>query len=129
MYHVALRVASVVVALVLVFDAGLISPVTKQFSDATITYLAASVGVGMSLSIPENEINTITAELSARERELDAREAALNERQIASRDFGIPVERDFSTYILSTILFILSVLIVLNYALDWARARDQRYAR
>lgn len=127
MYHRILRISLLVVASVLVFDAGLFTPLTKEFSDATILYITASVGAGMSVSIPPNELNTITAELTAKERALDEREAELKEREIATRNFGDSESVDYSTYILSTILFILTVLIVLNYALDWARARDRKY--
>ena len=117
-----LRISLIVGALILVFDAGLFSPVTKELSDQTYSYLA-SVGAGMFASIPPNEINTLTAELSAQQRNLDAREAALEEREIAARSFATDTP-DYSLYIISTILFIITVLLVLNYAMDWARVRQ-----
>lgn len=126
-YHKFLRVSAVIVTLVLLFDGGFLSPVTKQLSDHTIAYLAA-VGVGMSASVPDNELNTLTAQIEERQRSLDAREAELRAREIAARPFsdGAP---DYSIFILSTILFILTVLIVLNYAMDFARARTLRYGK
>ena len=114
-YHSSLRVSLVVVALALVFDGGFLIPLSKELSDNTIDYLANSVGIYAQVS--PNEINEITAELSARER-------ALEEREIAAREFNTKEENDYSVYILSTILFILTVLIILNYAMDWIRVRS-----
>ncbi len=116
-------------ACALVFDSGIVSPLTKKFSDSALTYMASSA-VGVMLGVPENEINTLTAQITARERELDAREAALSEREISVRDFGEASTRDYSTFILSSILFILTSLIILNYVLDWNRMRRiQLYER
>ena len=120
-YHSFLRVSLLVLAFILVFDSGIVSPVTKQLSSGTMQYLA-SVGSGVFASVPQNEINSLTAQISERERELDAREAQLNEREIATRNFGSE-ETDYSTYIISIILFIITVLLVLNYVMDWNRAR------
>lgn len=107
-------------AFVLLFDSGFILPITKQLSDNTIQYVASS-GTGVFVSVAPTELNQITAEITAREQELNAREAALTEREIGARDFGGEEVPDYSTYILSTILFVLTVLILLNYALDWIR--------
>lgn len=124
-YHKLLRVGMVVVAIVLVFDGGFVLPVSKQLSDGTIQYLANTIGI--FASVPQNEINVITAELTARERALDEREAALSEREIGPRSFEDTT--DISQYILSTILFILTVLIVLNYAMDYLRVRNSYHER
>lgn len=121
-YHSFLRVALLITAFVLVFDSGIVSPITKQLSNGTINYLA-SVGSGVFASVPQNEINSLTAQISERERELDAREAKLAEREIAARDYDTEGRNDYSTYIISIILFIITVLLVLNYAMDWARVR------
>lgn len=129
-YHSFLRVSMVVIALMLLFDGGFLFPVTKQFSDSTVSYVA-SVGTGMFASVPQNEINTLSAQIAEKQRELDAREASLNEREIDARSFGTDDEStDYSTYILSVILFILTVLLVLNYIMDWVRVKQQtRYAK
>lgn len=119
-YHRILRVSALTVAFVLVFDSGLAIPVTKQLSDNTWSYLASSAGV--FAQIEPNELNVITAELTARGAELDRREAAL--RTIEARDFGNTEPPDYSTYILSVILFLLTTLIVTNYVFDWRRARN-----
>lgn len=121
-YHSLLRTSAVVVAMVLMFDGGFINPFSKQLSDNTIEYLASSA-VGVFANIEPNGINEFTAELTKKQQELDAREAALSEREIQARDFGSRSENDYSTYILSAILFLLTVLIMLNYTLDWMRVR------
>lgn len=129
-YHRFLRVSLIVSMFILLFDGGFVFPITKQFSDVTITYLASvGSGTGMYATVPENEINMLTAQISERERELDARDAALREREIATRAFEGDDMPDYSTYIISTILFILTVLVILNYAMDWARVRSIRYAK
>src|SRR3990167_4867152 len=100
-YHKFLRISAVVATLVLLFDGGFLSPITKTISDNTIQYLASSIGIGVGASVPPNEINVITAALTERERELDTREAALEARQIATRDFGTVESTNVSTYVLS----------------------------
>lgn len=121
-YHKFLRVSIVVVALVLVFDSGFLTPVSRQLSDSTINYLGNAVGV--YVGVEDTELSLWTAELTSRERDIAEREAALNAREISTRDFGDgSANIDYSTYILSTILFILMVLIVLNYAMDITRAK------
>lgn len=128
-YSSFLRISALVTALVLVFDSGILMPVTSQLSDTTILYVA-SIGVGASASVPESEINALSAQIAERQRVLDAKEAELNEREIATRSFNVSdTTENLSTYVLSTILFILTVLIVLNYAMDWARVRSYRYER
>jgi hypothetical protein len=117
-YHQVLRTSLVIVAFTLVFDGGFVTPISKHLSDNTINYVANSVGV--LAQIEPNELNTLAAELAERERQLNARDAAL--REIEARDFGTGTTFDISTYILSSILFLLTVLIITNYVLDWRRA-------
>lgn len=111
-----------VVAFLLIFDSGILAPITKQLADNTYSYLAAA-GASMSANVPENEYNAFTAQLTEEQRRLDAREQALNEREIAARSYGEGDATDYSTYILSVLLFIIVVLLVLNYVMDWQRAR------
>lgn len=127
-YHKFLRVGAVLVTGVLIFDGGFIAPVTKQLSDTTYQYLAGA-GASVTAEVAPTEYNKITAELTKREQELSAREASLEEREIAARGFGSSGTVDYSTYILSIILFILTVLILLNYAMDWTRVRTRMYER
>jgi hypothetical protein len=117
-YHKSLRVGAVTVALVLLFDSGHLTPLSKELSDNTLLYLANSIG--LSTSVEPNEFNQLMADITAREEDL-------REREIAARTFAETAGNDYSTYILSIILFILTVLIVLNYALDWTRVRRIRH--
>jgi hypothetical protein len=116
----------VVFAVVLLFDGGFVAPFTKNLSDNTILYIA-SVGTSVSARIEPTELNMYTAELTQKEKDLNAREAALNAREITARDFSVSGSADYSIYILSIILFILTLLIVVNYAMDWARIKKVRY--
>lgn len=123
-----LRISVLTTAILLLFDGGFVVPITKQFSDITMHHVA-SVGSSVLASVPPNEINALSAQLAEQQRVLDAREAALREREIASRDYGTSSQTDYSTYIISVILFILTTLLVLNYAMDWARIRSYRYEK
>jgi len=120
LYHSVLRVLTLSLALVLLFESGLVSPVTKELSDNARLYVASSIGV--VATVDPNEFNVITAELTEQRLALNAREAALREREI---QVGIgetgTYNNAMSTWILSAILFILLVLIILNYVLDFLR--------
>ncbi len=120
LYHKILRVSIVVTSLVLLFDGGFITPITKSLSQNTYVYLGNAVGI--FAGVEPNELNVITAELTERTRNLDVREQQIREREIATRDFNSS-RNDYSIYILSVILFALTCLILVNYALDWRRAR------
>jgi hypothetical protein len=126
-YHSLLRIAALCVALVMVFESGLLSQTTAQMAGQTERYLANAVGV--SVGVAPTELNQITAALTEREQELAARESALTEREL---EIGLQsgfagTGTDTSTFILATILFILLVLIILNYALDYIRSREEQF--
>jgi hypothetical protein len=128
-YHKILRIASVVCALVLVFQSGLISKSTNDLARGTETYLANAVGVGAS--VEPTALNQMTAQLTEKEQELAVRESALREREIEvglRTDDGVPAT-DPTTYLLASILFILLVLIVLNYVLDYLRSKERAEAQ
>jgi len=122
MYHRVLRVSVVVAALLLVFESGIVSHTTLVLSMNTHNYLAQAVG--MSASIEPTEINTITAELTKQRKQLDDREATLKEREIelGLRENGS--ENETAIYVLSVIVFILLLLIITNYILDYLRMKD-----
>ena len=128
-YHMVLRVTGVMLALLLVFDSGVLLPVTKELSIGAQQYVANTVGA--TARVEQTELNTLTAELTRQKKELDEREVALNERELSVGLGGgtqQSVQSDsISTYILSVLLFIILVLIVLNYALDFARSRRLTY--
>lgn len=124
-YHSLLRVASAVVALVLIFEGGLLSEMTAQLADDTELYLANAVGV--TVGVAPNDFNRITAALTAKEQELTNRELTLEQREIAvGIASGGGQSPDRTTFILATILFILLILIILNYALDYIRSREDQ---
>ncbi len=120
-YHSLLRISAVVFAFILLFDSGLLTPATKAVSLQTQSYVANVIGV--TAGVEPNELNTITAELTQQKVALEAREQVLATREIAvARNSEVTNEPfDYSTFVISIILFILLVLILLNYGLDFAR--------
>jgi hypothetical protein len=127
-YHRFLRVTAIVFAFVLIFDSGIVNESTARLADGTQAYLATAIGVGAR--VQPTELNQWTAELTSRERELEAREAALREREIdVTLNNGSVTASDYSTYILASILFILLLLILLNYTLDYLRMKEGQFRR
>ncbi|MCA9366661.1 hypothetical protein KC887_00145 [Candidatus Kaiserbacteria bacterium] len=123
MYHRVLRVAALVCALTLLFESGLLSETTRSLSVHTNQYLANAVGVGASVA--PTELNTLTAEITKQKLALAEREAAVQEREIAvnlSEQGG--GSNEVVVYIMAAVLFILLVLIVLNYVLDFLHRRE-----
>lgn len=118
LYHSFLRVAVVVMAFLVVFDSGILIKDTALLSNYTQMHLANVIGV--SASVSPNELNQLTSRITELETELEKKERliAVNVRNNTASEI------DKSTYILSVILFILLVLIVLNYALDYRRNRN-----
>lgn len=124
-YHKTLRVSVVVFAAVLLFVSGFFSPLTAQLSNRTTNYLASAVGV--YVGVPENDTNRLTTRIAELEAQVVDQNTQLRERDLATglRDgFG---GSQTTTYVLSGILFIMLVLIVLNYALDFYRSRQSAY--
>lgn len=115
-YHKIIRSSALIVALTLLFQSGIASTTTKQFSFQTEMYLANVVGI--TASVPQNEINELSAGLEIRKNELDERERKLNQLEGASLD-------DRTTFFLSATLFVLLILIVLNYVMDIVRSRKR----
>jgi hypothetical protein len=124
LYHKILRTLLIVIALVLVFDSGAINEATKHLANDTQSYMANVIGVGASVA--PTELNSLTAELTAQKRALDEREALLAQREISIGLQSGAGTTDYSTYILAGILFILLVLILLNYTLDYLRSVERR---
>jgi putative N-acetylmannosamine-6-phosphate epimerase len=120
LYHSFLKVAACVLAFVLVFDSGLLFPSTADISSLAQQHMANVIGV--TVGVAPNEVNQLTARITELETELEAKERliAVDVRQRETVG-GI----DTSTFILSIILFILLVLIVLNYVLDFLRVRKE----
>lgn len=117
LYHSALRILSLSLALVLLFDSGLLNPVTAELADNTSNYLANVVGV--SVGVVPTELNQLTARITELEYELavaeEEREIPVNLNQGGSSDQ--------STFYIAITLAILLLLIILNYAMDFVRSR------
>lgn len=124
MYHKLLRISAVVLAIALVFQSGMASNTTALMALQTQSYLANSVGV--FVGVEPTEINTITAGLTAKELALDAREQALNQREIDVGINGGGATRDMTTFVMGLVLFIVVLLLVLNYSLDYLRYRENK---
>jgi hypothetical protein len=124
LYHKLLRVSSVVLAAMLVFQSGLYSSTTAIMATQTQSYLANSVGV--IVGVEPTELNTITAGLTEQRLALDARENELRQREIAVGIEQGGVTRDMTTFILGLVLFIVVLLLVLNYSLDYLRYRENK---
>jgi len=116
-YHSALRVSVLVFAILLIFDSGLITDKSKFLSISTQQYLANAVSV--QVGVAPTEVNQLTARITELEGEL-----AVKERLIAvNLTENTSATMDKSTLVLSIIVFILLVLILLNYVLDFVRMR------
>jgi len=127
LYRSLLRVSLVISALILVFQSGLIDDRTATLYSQATSQLSAAVG--MSASVQPNEFNQITADLTKQQNLLAQREQQIAEREI---DLGLnadePTADQTTTYILASILFVQLLLIILNYGLDYLRAKEQKYA-
>lgn len=120
LYHQFLRVSALALALVLLFDSGLVLPITKQLS-TDAGYHVANV-VGVTVGVAPSDVNVLTGRITELETELEAKERLIAVN-VQNREQG---GFDTSTFILSIILFILLTLIVLNYILDYVRVRKMQ---
>lgn len=123
-YHSLLRISALTFAMILLFDSGLLTPITRHISQDTQQYLGQAIG--MYASVQPTDLNEMTAELTQRDRLLTQRE-----NELAAREIAVDLEKKsapssgYSTYILSLLLFVILMLIVLNYSLDFVRARER----
>ena len=124
MYHRVIRTSALVCALVLLFESGIISQSTARLAQNTNQYLANAVGVGAG--VEPTELNTLTAELTSQKKKLGDREAAIREREIEVGLASGEVPGQTTTYVLAGVLFLLLILIVLNYILDYLRSREPK---
>jgi hypothetical protein len=122
-YHKLLRVSLAVSVCVLLFQSGAIYPITATLTTETAQYMANAVGV--SVGVVPTELNQITADLTAREVALAAREKDVQAREISVgiAPGGALLSQRTMTFVIASVLFILLVLVVLNYILDFLRAR------
>lgn len=82
---------------------------------------AASVVVGASAAVPENEYNRLSTALKERAAELDAKEAELNARGETDGSSG-----DLMTKLSLLASLVLLVLTLLNFYFDWRRGSASR---
>lgn len=126
-YHAWLRISSLVTAIVLLFVSGVIHPYTTELTSITGEYLSAAVGVGAA--VEPNGVNQLTAKIAQYETDLAAKEREIAVLQGQSNDLlvsgkGIFSNQEVMTFLLSIVLFIMLVLIVLNYVLDYLHRAD-----
>jgi hypothetical protein len=79
-----------------------------------------AVGVSMSTSVPPNPFNTLAMQLEQKERLLDERE-----QMLAQQEAG-PVSQRGLIYLLLSGIVVLSVLIILNFYLDYRRRNEKK---
>lgn len=127
LYHSALRVSALVLCGTLLFVSGSVVPQTQILTVETERYLANAVSA--SASVAPNEYNVITAALTEQQAELDERAARLSERELA---LGLRTDTSRSvwsgeqiTAVNSVLLFIVVVLMVINYTLDFGYRRQR----
>lgn len=120
LYHMLLRTSALTLALVLLFQSGIVIPFTKELARDTGSYLASAVGV--NASIAPTETNILALQLQQRDQELQQREIAVSLKEANKNP-------DVVTFILSIALFVLLVLILLNYVLDFMRTKTIRATR
>ncbi len=126
-YHRILRVSIASLAVALIFESGILNVATSRMAQNTHQYLANAIGI--SASVKSTELNQYTAKLTQIERDLINREAAITERELALGLSEGASDNQKVTYILASILFILLILILLNYTLDYLRYRENYVAK
>lgn len=127
LYHSLLRVSALSLTATLLFVSGIVLPETQLVTVDTEQYLANAVSA--SAAVEQNEYNVITAALTAQQAELDDRAAALRERELAvglrTSDERTVWSGEVVTAVNSVLLFIVVVLMVINYTLDFGYRRAQ----
>ena len=125
LYHSSLRVSALSLTCTLLFVSGALVSETQVLTVETEQYLANAVSA--SAGVAPNEYNVITAALTEQEAALDERAARLHERELA---LGLSTastrtvwDAEVVTVVNSILLFIVVVLMVINYTLDFGYRR------
>jgi hypothetical protein len=120
LYHSLLRVSALTLACTLLFVSGVLHPITSELTVNTEQYLATTISA--TAGVAPNEYNQITAALTEQRAALDARAANLEERELA---IGIAnsnerswLQGEITTWLNSALLFIILILLCINYTLD-----------
>lgn len=116
-YHSVLRISVLVFAILLVFDSGLVSPQSNVLSISTQQYLANTISsqVG-TVSVKNDEHIAIITKT-------DEMVSGKGNFTTISLSEDIPQVMNKSTLILSSIVFTLLLLILINYVVDCIRTR------
>ncbi len=129
LYHSLLRVSALTLTLTLLFVSGTIHPLTSRVTTQAERYLATTISA--TAGVAPTELNQITAALTEQQSELDEREATLRERELALGLQAADPERNWltaelTTWLNSALLFIVLVLLLINYVLDLRYRRHDR---
>lgn len=120
-YHRVLRISSVVCAAVLLFESGLLSSSTAALSQNTHRYLANSISTAASF-----ESGIVAPELTAQRNSSGEIVSTPSESEVGTVFSESTAPNQRATYIIAGLLFILLTLVVLNYALDYLKKREQK---
>jgi len=104
-YHSALRVLVVCFAAILVFESGVLSPATKTIAHLAGEQMASVIRV--STDVTPYSIQQVQTE--------------------RTQTSTVPEPISKSTFLLSTLLFVLLLLLVLNYVLVHLRTKELQY--
>lgn len=111
MYHSALRVLVLVFAVALVFESGMLSSATQTITHSAGQQFAAAIQATVDSANYTDEAGIMPA-MQTQESEV----AAVTSSEALSR----------GTFLLSIVVFILLLLIVLNYILDHLRTKERK---
>lgn len=108
-YHSVLRVSALLLALALVVQSGVISPETQTFSHLAGQQFATVIQATADPLSPSDQVAQIA--------QTESTEATTPTTQAISQ----------STFLISGLLFIILLLIILNYILHHLRHKEQEY--
>ena len=120
-YHRLLRISLLVSAIALVFESGLINQSTSYIAKGTHVYLANVINSPSQTVETKNNLYAI--ESSNEDKQSAALQEAAKEREVGPQASTEIIYNNRATYTLSIVVFMLLVLIILNYALDYIRSR------
>ncbi len=92
-----------------------------------VNYLAAQAGsaIGISATVPPNPYNTIAQQLNKKEKELQEREKEINQKEKQIKEKVVSQNKAI-LWGLFSMTFILFVLILMNFYLDFKRKKSNQ---
>jgi len=109
-YHSILRISVLVFALALVFESGILSSVTQTIAHTAGEQFATAIQA--------------TTDNANYDEEVLSPEIARNQSEVKTLTVSPTTTK--STFLLSAIVFILLLLVVLNYILDYLRSKERQ---